>query len=244
MGALLSLLVFALSVWPGRATPGSELLNLRYRNERAVAANPKLVGPTGVGGPGLSAPQRLALGLGTVLLPSLLERLVGARLVWRQASMQRIISFEYLNRQLLWQQTAEALLLLLPMVDMQRLRRAAMRLLPRPATAAPAAAPAAPSPGAAAERAEGSQAPAEAAEAGAEAEAGEGKGTGARAAAAQAGPCPLCGAAEPLTAVLALPCRHAFCYYCLRGHTAADPWFACPRDGVRVAAMRRPGRAR
>ena len=31
---------------------------------------------------------------------TLLERLLGCRLVWRQAAMSRIISFEYLNRQL------------------------------------------------------------------------------------------------------------------------------------------------
>ena len=34
---------------------------------------------------------------------SLLERLVGARLVYQQATMTRVISFEYLNRQLVWQ---------------------------------------------------------------------------------------------------------------------------------------------
>ncbi|GIL76324.1 hypothetical protein Vretimale_5869 [Volvox reticuliferus] len=261
--AVLSLLVFGLSVWVGRATPGSELLNLRYRNEHAVAARAKeLVGPSGVGGPGLSLPQRIVLGLGTAVLPyawsrlcrtahegdwgeaeagtwrraawrgirwceaavtlaaavnswaflvrgdyrSLLERLVGARLVWRQAAMTRIISFEYLNRQLVWQELSEALLLLMPLVDITRLRRAAMRTLPRPereVAAAPAAA------------------------------------ASAAAAAAAAGPCPLCGSDEPLTAVIALPCRHTYCYYCLRSHTQADSGFLCPLDGLRVAAMRR-----
>ncbi|GLI64871.1 hypothetical protein VaNZ11_008258, partial [Volvox africanus] len=263
--ALLSLLVFGFSVWAGRATPGSELLNLRYRNEYAVAARAKeLVGPLGVGGPGLSLPQRIVLGLGTAVLPyawsrlcraahegdweepeagawrrvawrgmrwceaaftlaaavnswvflsrgdyrSLLERLVGARLVWRQAAMNRIISFEYLNRQLVWQELSEALLLLMPLVDIARWRRAALRALPRPEPVA---------------------APAVAATASASAST----------AVAAAGPCPLCGSDDLLTSVVALPCRHTYCYYCLRSQTEADAGFRCPLDGVRVAAMRR-----
>jgi hypothetical protein len=54
------------------------------------------------------------------------------------------------------------------------------------------------------------------------------------------GPCPLCGDEDPVAPVLALPCRHAFCYVCLRSASAASPRFACPVDGVRVAALRRP----
>ncbi|EFJ49149.1 hypothetical protein VOLCADRAFT_104358 [Volvox carteri f. nagariensis] len=257
--AVLSLMVFCLSVWAGRATPGSELLNLRYRDERAVAAGKQqhLVGPSGVGGPGLSLPQRVVLGLGTAVLPytwsrlcrtahegdwaeseagswrriawrgmrwceaavtaaaavnswvflvggnyrSLMERLVGARLVWRQAAMARIISFEYLNRQLVWQELSEALLLLLPLLDINRLRRTALRALPRPSNVAVA--------------------PAAAADGG-----------------VVSGGCPLCGSDEPLTAVLALPCRHTYCYYCLRSHTLADPRFVCPVDGDMVQKVR------
>ncbi|GIL45013.1 hypothetical protein Vafri_2409 [Volvox africanus] len=143
------------------------------------------------------------------LRSSLLERLVGARLVWRQAAMNRIISFEYLNRQLVWQELSEALLLLMPLVDIARLRRAAMRALPRPETAAAATA--------AASTASVSM----------------------LTAAAATGPCPLCSSDDPLTAVVALPCRHIYCYYCLRSQTEADTGFRCPLDGVRVAAMRR-----
>lgn len=36
--------VFWLSVWQGRATPGSELLNLRYRDERKAARRPEVGG--------------------------------------------------------------------------------------------------------------------------------------------------------------------------------------------------------
>lgn len=123
--------------------------------------------------------------------------------------MTRIISFEYLNRQLVWQELSEALLLLLPLVDVAAIRRTALRALPRPDTAAVATTATA----VAATR-------------------GGGSGNG-------GDPCPVCGCEEPLTAVVALPCRHRYCYYCLRSHTQADPGFACLLDGVRVAAMRR-----
>lgn len=145
---------------------------------------------------------------------------MGARLVWRQAAMTRVISFEYLNRQLLWQELAEALLLLLPLVDMARLRGAAMRLLPRPQTAAVG-------PGT---------------QAGAAAAAGaKGTGSGSVGDEVVEGPvrCPVCGDEDILTAVQALPCGHVFCYYCLRSSTAADVRYCCPLDGLRVGAMRR-----
>lgn len=35
---------------------------------------------------------------------NLLERLLGARLVYKEPNMSRVISFEYLNRQLVWQE--------------------------------------------------------------------------------------------------------------------------------------------
>ncbi|KAL6759157.1 Pex12 amino terminal region-domain-containing protein [Haematococcus lacustris] len=92
LAALLRLLVFGLSVWRGQATPGSVLLNLRYRDERkahpqgqglaqgewaghAMQALGGLGGKTGVGGPGLSVAQRTALGLGMVLVPWVWARL-------------------------------------------------------------------------------------------------------------------------------------------------------------------------
>ncbi|KAG2422371.1 hypothetical protein HXX76_016096 [Chlamydomonas incerta] len=305
--AVLSLLVFGLSVWggagTGRATPGSELLNLRYRNEWAVAADKACVGRSGVDGPGLSRGQRVALGLGTVALPyawarlcraahagewaeaeegswrrrvwgamrqaegavaaaalanswlflvrgdyrTLLERLLGCRLVWRQAAMSRIISFEYLNRQLVWQELSEALLLLLPMVDLARLRRAVLRALPRPQSllsplhGVVAAAAAADGAVAETEAAGGAVEGGTPLPAGATAK-GAGGAAGARKAAASSPAntaCPVCGSSDMLTAVVALPCRHVFCYYCLRAHTAADVAYACPLDGMRVAAMRR-----
>jgi peroxin-2 len=51
---------------------------------------------------------------------SLLERLAGARLVYAQPVMSRLVSFEYLNRQLVWQELSELLLFLLPLLDLVR----------------------------------------------------------------------------------------------------------------------------
>jgi peroxin-2 len=73
LNGLLRLLIFGLSVWKGRATPGSELMNLRYRNERAAGS--AAGGKNGVEGPGLSRAQRMAFGLGYVALPYLWSRL-------------------------------------------------------------------------------------------------------------------------------------------------------------------------
>jgi peroxin-2 len=49
----------------------------------------------------------------------------------------------------------------------------------------------------------------------------------------------VCGARDVLLPYVALPCRHIFCYYCLRSNCAADAAFACPVDGVRVRGLQR-----
>jgi peroxin-2 len=51
---------------------------------------------------------------------TLVERVIGARLVYRQPSMSRLVSFEYLNRQLVWQELSEFLLFLLPLVNVTK----------------------------------------------------------------------------------------------------------------------------
>eukprot|EP00873_Tetraselmis_striata_P019233 jgi/Tetstr1/439497/TSEL_027927.t2 len=61
---------------------------------------------------------------------SMLERLLRARLVYTQASMQRAISFEYLSRQLVWQELSELLLNVLPLLDPEKLRARLLRWLP------------------------------------------------------------------------------------------------------------------
>ncbi len=276
---------------------------------------------------------------------SLLERLVGARLVYLQPVMTRIISFEYLNRQLVWQEISELLLFLLPLLDTLRLRRGAItRLLPRlpdprtllglggaaaarAAAAAPAAQPATPPRTARAAQGTSPATPTQPPSAARDGGAGMGgdaslrasrrslvsvrtrgalgeeggehspiaqsvssvgsperddpdttkaqtsqpqqqQGQGgseavtptAAAASASAtavaaaagvllsgsparcralGACPVCGQTDMLTPVVAVPCGHCFCYYCLASNTAADKRFECPKDGVRVAAYER-----
>lgn len=62
---------------------------------------------------------------------SISERVLGARLVLQQASMARALSFEYLNRQLVWQELSELLLFLLPLLNVTQLRRRLLDHLPR-----------------------------------------------------------------------------------------------------------------
>lgn len=61
----------------------------------------------------------------------MLERLLRARLVYSRAAMARALSFEYLNRQLVWHELSELLLFLLPLVNVGRLKAAVMARLPR-----------------------------------------------------------------------------------------------------------------
>ncbi|GBF87723.1 hypothetical protein Rsub_00434 [Raphidocelis subcapitata] len=370
LNALLALMIFRLSVWAGCATPGSELMNLRYRDEGAMeaaaraaarrgsgaaagpsgrgAAQPGWLhgGRSGVEGPGLSRRQRFLFAAGTIALPYLwqrmhrlvaandewgtappapwrsgssgrdegspqarrraalaaawralrwlegaykvgvaanllvflyqgkyrtpLERLLGARLVYKQPEMSRVISFEYLNRQLVWQELSDFLLFVLPLVNVARVKRAMLRAFPRlPLLTAGAAAG-----GGAAAVAAGWTVAAKPDGGGGggsgqsqQRRLGQGDCTSAPAAAAAAataaaaaaaaaegadaedeydppGPCPICGLREIVVPYVALPCRHVFCYYCLRAHCEADTAFECPVDASRVAALQRfDGRA-
>ena len=54
---------------------------------------------------------------------SLIERCLSARLVYQKANMARAISFEYLNRQLVWHELSELLLFILPLVSVTRIKR-------------------------------------------------------------------------------------------------------------------------
>lgn len=67
----LDALVFYLSVWRGSPPPGMSLMNLRFRDEGRAGPS-----DSGVAGPGLSTPQKLGYGLGSVAL----------RYAWARAS--------------------------------------------------------------------------------------------------------------------------------------------------------------
>jgi peroxin-2 len=191
---------------------------------------------------------------------SVLERLLRARLVYVQPSAARAISFEYLNRQLVWSELrwllapllprsagactgasralaaepagqrlvhcvcclcpwpccSELLLFLLPLVNAKAIKHAVRSYLPRlPMLGGPGA------------RGGGTQQ-----------QAGQSSATEQR-----QQPCGICSTADVLTPYAAVPCGHAFCYYCLRSNCLADPQFACPLCLRRVAAMQQLGGA-
>ncbi|KAL6539196.1 peroxisome assembly protein (Peroxin-2) [Orobanche gracilis] len=52
--------------------------------------------------------------------------------------------------------------------------------------------------------------------------------------------CPICQTA-PTTPFLAIPCRHRYCYYCLRTRCSAAMAFRCSRCTEPVVAMQRYG---
>ncbi|KAI3935048.1 hypothetical protein MKW98_009967 [Papaver atlanticum] len=54
---------------------------------------------------------------------SLIERALKARLVYGSPNMNRAVSFEYMNRQLVWNEFSEMLLLLLPLLNSSSIRK-------------------------------------------------------------------------------------------------------------------------
>lgn len=51
--------------------------------------------------------------------------------------------------------------------------------------------------------------------------------------------CGICSTADVLAPYEAVPCGHRFCYYCLRSHCLADPQYSCPLCLARVEGMQR-----
>lgn len=54
---------------------------------------------------------------------SLIERALRARLVYGSPNMNRAVSFEYMNRQLVWNEFSEMLLLLLPLLNSSSIKK-------------------------------------------------------------------------------------------------------------------------
>uniref|UniRef100_K7L7T6 RING-type E3 ubiquitin transferase (cysteine targeting) n=1 Tax=Glycine max TaxID=3847 RepID=K7L7T6_SOYBN len=156
LDAFLEFLIWRFSIWVDKPTPGIALMNLRYRDERAVEPRDKV--RTGLEGPGLTVAQKLwyciatvggqyiwarlqsfsafrrwgdteqrplarrlwiliqriegiyrAASFGNLLIflctgryRNLIERALRARLVYGSPNMNRAVSFEYMNRQLVW----------------------------------------------------------------------------------------------------------------------------------------------
>eukprot|EP00899_Mesostigma_viride_P008302 jgi/Mesvir1/17473/Mv08747-RA.1 len=59
--------------------------------------------------------------------PNVVDRLLRARLVYQKASVTRALSFEYMNRQLVWNEFSEVLLFILPLVSLDSLKRTIFR---------------------------------------------------------------------------------------------------------------------
>ncbi|KAL9666754.1 hypothetical protein QQ045_001093 [Rhodiola kirilowii] len=244
LDAFLEFLIWRFSIWVDKPTPGNALMNLRYRDERAVELRGKV--RTGLEGPGLTVSQKLWYCIGNVggqylwsrlqsfsalrrwgdaeqrplahrvwsLLQkleglykaasfsnmilflyagryrNLIERVLKARLVYGSANMNRAVSFEYMNRQLVWNEFSEMLLLLLPLLNSSSFKSF---LHPKSSN-----------------NIEDNLA------------------------------CPICQA-SPSIPFLALPCQHRYCYYCLRTRCAAAIAFRCSRCNEPVVAIQRHG---
>ncbi|KAH1240302.1 Peroxisome biogenesis protein 2 [Glycine max] len=248
LDAFLEFLIWRFSIWVDKPTPGIALMNLRYRDERAVEPRDKV--RTGLEGPGLTVAQKLwycvatvggqyiwarlqsfsafrrwgdteqrplarrlwiliqriegiyrAASFGNLLIflctgryRNLIERALRARLVYGSPNMNRAVSFEYMNRQLVWNEFSEMLLLLLPLLNSSSVKN-----LLRPFS--------------------------------------KDKSSGS---AEDGTACPICQA-TPTIPYVALPCQHRYCYYCLRTRCAAAPSFRCSRCSEPVVAMQRLG---
>ncbi|XP_057454343.1 peroxisome biogenesis protein 2 isoform X2 [Lotus japonicus] len=246
LDAFLEFLIWRFSIWVDKPTPGIALMNLRYRDERAVESRDKV--RTGLEGPGLTVAQKLwyciatvggqyiwarlqsfsafrrwgdteqrplarrlwifiqriegiyrATSFGNLLIflctgryRNLIERALRARLVYGSPNMNRAVSFEYMNRQLVWNEFSEMLLLLLPLLNSSSVKN-----LLKPFSK------------------DKSSSSAE-------------DGT----------ICPICQA-TPTIPYVAIPCHHIYCYYCLRTRCAAAPSFRCSRCSEPVVAMQR-----
>ncbi|KAD4585268.1 hypothetical protein E3N88_22869 [Mikania micrantha] len=164
LDAFLEFLIWRFSIWVDKPTPGNALMNLRYRDERAVEMRGKI--RTGLEGPGLTIAQKIWYCIATVggqyiwthlqsfsalrrwgdseqrsvvnrawyiiqriegfykaasltncliflytgRYRNLIERALQARLVYGSPHMNRAVSFEYMNRQLVWNEFSVNLL--------------------------------------------------------------------------------------------------------------------------------------
>ncbi|KAK9853593.1 hypothetical protein WJX84_000025 [Apatococcus fuscideae] len=145
---------------------------------------------------------------------SLLERMLRARLVYQQTNMARALSFEYLNRQLIWHEMSELLLFLLPLINLPRLKRLLLPYVPRlPSCTQTASRP--------------------------RMNAVAGEADNGRKDRDMTGPCRICSTPRMVVPYQALPCCHCFCYFCLRSQSEHEPDYTCPECGQVVFAIRR-----
>ncbi|KAJ8440011.1 hypothetical protein Cgig2_020499 [Carnegiea gigantea] len=134
LDAFLEFLIWRFSIWVDKSTPGNALMNLRCRDERVKEAREKVSKlnfkrhrPLAQrawfllqwveGFYRAAAFGNLLIFLLTGKYRSLSERALRARLVYGTPNMNRSVSFEYMNRQLVWNEFSEMLLLTLPLLN-------------------------------------------------------------------------------------------------------------------------------
>ncbi|KAI8021789.1 Peroxisome biogenesis protein 2 [Camellia lanceoleosa] len=242
LDAFLEFLIWRFSIWVDMPTPGNALMNLRYRDERAIEPRGKervwkdldslwycvaTVGGQYIWsrlqsfsafrrwGDSEQRPlarrawtliQRIegiykAASFGNLLIflytgryRNLIERVLQARLVYGSPNMNRAVSFEYMNRQLVWNEFSEMLLLLLPLLNSSSIKKFLHPFSKDKSSNS----------------------------------------------GVDDAVCPIC-LASPNIPFLALPCQHCYCYYCLRSRCSAAPSFRCSRCNEPVIAMQRHG---
>ena len=141
------------------------------------------------------------------------ERALGLQLVHSRADVSRIVSLDFLNRQLVWRELGDLLLFLLPLVRGTKFRHERWQPLRAPASA---------------HEYDGcrgclSQLIAKTAD-----------GTGADAPRR----CPICTRQVSLPFV-AIPCGHACCYFCVAASCRAAADNCCPVCQTRITCLRR-----
>lgn len=137
---------------------------------------------------------------------SLFELWIQSRVVYRQPTAPRAVSYEYLNRQLVWSELGEVLLFLLPLVNSDVFKQAIRSVFPR-----------LPSlfsqndflDGVSKRELDSSPVIKKNVE-------------------ISRPICGICGKQDIIDPYLAKPCNHEFCYFCLRSQVLAQPIFKCP----------------
>lgn len=141
--------------------------------------------------------------------PTLAHRIAGVDMCYADVGATRAVSFEFVNRQLVWSGFAEFLVFLSPVLASSRITRLLWRAA---GTAVPTV------------------------REGATLSSSEPAGEG-RSALGQS--CGVCGSSTPTMPHLALPCRHRFCYVCIAVSIEKEPSVSCQHCGVAVHAIAR-----
>ena len=147
--------------------------------------------------------------LGSGRYRSLLERILRARPVYNRELASRAISYEYLNRQLVWAEVSEVLLFLLPLVNIAAVKRFVRTKLPKLSILDSNNFVASSHRHGTKEKAED-----------------------------EWSQCKICQRHDIVSPYAAQPCGHVFCYYCIYSNTLADGQYECPECFVRVDAIK------